>query len=114
VSIKCEIDYVELVNAQGRPVRGILATCTRCGNQEESFGTSEGSVSRCLMLIRESCPGGSRHFYVVDDGEVDARQAMDPRYEGDPTCCFTAAGLREHRLIAAVYRRCCAEKKAAT
>lgn len=110
MNIKCEIEDVTLVNADGRSVEGTCATCMRCGNSEESYGTKEGSVQRCLMLLRKSCPGGARHYYVVDDGELDERAAMDPLYGGDPTCCFTAAGLREHRLIAQAYRRICAEK----
>lgn len=111
MNIKCEIEDVTLVNGDGRSVNGTRATCMRCGNSEESYGTKEGSVQRCLMLLRESCPGGARHFYVADDGELDERAAMDPIYEGDPTCCFTAEGLREQRLIAAAYHRFWAEKR---
>lgn len=105
MNIKAEIDDVTLTNDEGYPVRGTCATCTRCGHQEESFGTSEGSVSRCLVLLRENCPGGRRHFYIVDDGVPDPRERYEPRYQGDPTCCFTAEGLAVQLHIRAAYRR---------
>lgn len=104
MNIKCEIDEVYLVNNDGRSVVGTCATCTRCGLQEESFGTAEPSVMRCLMLIRENCPGGRRHFYIEDDGEPEDREGHEARYEGDPTCCFTGAGLAVQQRIEAIYR----------
>lgn len=105
MNIKCEIDDVTLVNAEGYAVKSVCATCTRCGHEEESFGTSDASVVRCLVLMRENCPGGSRHFYVEDDGVPDERARYEPRYEGDPTCCFTAEGLALHLRIKEAYCR---------
>jgi hypothetical protein len=46
---------------------GRRATCTRCGEQQESFGTEEASVKRCLVLLRENCPKGEQNFYVSAD-----------------------------------------------
>jgi hypothetical protein len=111
VKIKCEIDYVTLINGEGCPVRGVCATCTRCGNQEESFGNSDASVARCLVLMRQSCPGGARHFYVEDDGVPDERECYEPRYEGDPACTFTAEALGLHLKIKAEYLRLCGERE---
>jgi hypothetical protein len=107
VNIKAEIHDVDLVNAKGDVIESTSATCTRCGNEEDSYGTSAGSIARCLMLLRESCPGGRRHFYEVDDGALDGREAFEARYAGDPTCCFTAEGLALHRQIQAAYKREC-------
>jgi len=48
----------------------ICATCTRCGHQTESYGNSDASVKRCLVLMREECPKGENNFYVTDyEGE---------------------------------------------
>lgn len=47
-------------------VEGIEATCRRCGNYEESYGTSDNSIKRCLALMRENCPRGENNFYVKD------------------------------------------------
>lgn len=103
MNIRCEIDEVMLTNDEGYSVRSTLATCTRCGNEEESFGTSEGSVMRCLILLRESCPGGKRHFYVTDDDDRD--DGDRGIYENnDPTCCFTSEGLALQVQIEATYR----------
>lgn len=105
MKIKCEISLVTLLNDAGRSVKGVCATCTRCGNEEESFGDSDGSVARCLVLMRQSCPGGALHYYVEDDGIPNERERYEPRYQGDPTCCFCAEGLALHLRIKEAYRR---------
>lgn len=48
-------------------VEGVEATCERCGHTEESFGTSEASMKRCALLMRENCPRGEKNFYEVTD-----------------------------------------------
>jgi len=64
--VECEVDE-EMV--EGR--RGVIATCSMCGYQTESYGTSEASVKRCLALMREECPDGKRNFYVAVGFEGD-------------------------------------------
>jgi len=66
--VVCEIEEVELEGDHG-PVDGIVARCTRCGHETESFGTSEASVRRCMALMREECPEGEDNFYVADTDE---------------------------------------------
>lgn len=66
--VRCEIEEVELENDNGRLIDGVSATCTRCDHTTESFGTSEASVKRCLVLMREECGNQENNFYVADDG----------------------------------------------
>jgi hypothetical protein len=63
VKVECDIEEVELEGDYG-PVDGVCATCSRCDHQTESFGTSEASVRRCLVLMREECPFSEDNFYV--------------------------------------------------
>ena len=70
--INCECEIVELdgdvsgigprLNDFGG-IEGVVVTCSRCGNWEESYGTSEASVRRCCALLREGCPLGESNFY---------------------------------------------------
>lgn len=45
------------------PVDGVVADCSRCGHRTESFGTSENSIQRCAILMRQECPRGEQNFY---------------------------------------------------
>lgn len=65
--VKCEIVETTLTGDNGRDVDGVVATCSRCEHQEESFGTGENSRKRCLVLLRENCPRDEKNFYVEDD-----------------------------------------------
>lgn len=67
MKIHCTIDYVDLENARGQQIPGVYATCSQCGNETETFGTSATSVRRCLALLRGGCPEGARNYYVTDD-----------------------------------------------
>jgi hypothetical protein len=110
VNIKCEIDYVTLTNTKGYAVSSVCSTCTRCGHQEESFGDSDASVLRCLMLTRQNCSAGTLHYYVEDDGIPDDRERYEPRYQGDPTCNLFAEGLALHLRIKAAYEQLIADR----
>lgn len=66
--IECEIEAVEIENEDtGRTQDGVEATCGECGHTTQSFGDGEGSVRRCLALMREQCPRGENNFYVDAD-----------------------------------------------
>jgi hypothetical protein len=65
MKIRCEIRETTLENEEGFDVQSVCATCPRCGHETESFGTSERSVKRCLVLMREECPKRSHAFYVA-------------------------------------------------
>ena len=63
--VVCDIDHIELEGNHGS-VPSVSATCSRCGHTTESFGQSESSVKRCLVLLREECPKDEKNFYVED------------------------------------------------
>lgn len=75
--IKCEVVETELTNDYGRTSPGVEATCSKCGHVTESFGVEDGSVKRCLALMREECPNNEKNFY---DGDIEI---ADPYFEGD-------------------------------
>jgi hypothetical protein len=66
--VLCEVVEVEL-EGDYTEVDGVMATCSRCGHETESFGTSDASVRRCLALLREECPRGEHNFYVDEEDE---------------------------------------------
>lgn len=65
--VECEVAVTELETETGRWIDGVVVECLRCGHETESFGTTESSVKRCLVLLREECPEGEENFYVRDD-----------------------------------------------
>jgi hypothetical protein len=67
VIVPCTIDTIELEGDNGHPIESVSATCSRCGHETESFGTSDRSIRRCLVLLHEECPEGEDNFYVVED-----------------------------------------------
>jgi hypothetical protein len=67
VKIKCEISEEVRDNDEGHEQECVVATCSRCDHQEESWGTSESSIRRCLVLLRENCPRDERNFYSVSE-----------------------------------------------
>ena len=64
--VECQIDHGEQEGDYGTMVPCTTATCGRCGHSSESFGTGEGSIKRCLVLLREECPNGESNFYVEE------------------------------------------------
>ena len=64
--VECEVSHETMKNEQGREVDCTVVTCGECGHKTTSFGTSEGSLKRCLVLLREECPQGEENFYVGD------------------------------------------------
>lgn len=64
--IECEISTGEEENENGHSVECTYAECTLCEHVTMSFGTSERSVRRCLILMRDECPQGEANFYVEE------------------------------------------------
>ena len=75
--VVASIDYVD-IDGEYRSVEGVAATCSRCGACTESYGTSDASVRRCLVLLREGCPYGERNFYAA--GVAPRESAADAAY----------------------------------
>jgi hypothetical protein len=63
VRVSCEIDEIELDGDRG-VVASVSATCSRCGHETQSYGTTERSIQRCLVMLSEECPKGEKNFYV--------------------------------------------------
>lgn len=51
-------------NDDGADVECTYVKCSLCGHQTTSYGTSDGSLKRCLLLMRKECPRGENNFYV--------------------------------------------------
>lgn len=64
--VECTVTETMLANNEGREQPGIVVECGRCDHKTESFGTSDRSVKRCLVMLKEECPLGERNFYVTD------------------------------------------------
>jgi hypothetical protein len=65
--VKCKIEEIEMETDRGAVIPGVRATCTKCDHTTESFGTSEASIKRCLVLMREECEEGEENFYVDEN-----------------------------------------------
>lgn len=68
MKIECYIDATTLTGTYGNQVSGVCTTCSRCGHSTESFGTRQGSIRRCLALMRQECINEENNFYVVAGG----------------------------------------------
>lgn len=64
MKVFCVVEEVDVEDDNGREREGVMATCPRCGYSTESLGTGDGSVRRCLVLLREGCPEGENNYYV--------------------------------------------------
>jgi hypothetical protein len=51
---------------RGRKVEGVVLTCSRCGETVEVFGTSDASVKRGFVKLREACKEKT-NFYVEEE-----------------------------------------------
>lgn len=60
--VKCEVEEIEL-EGDYAPVAGLCVTCSRCNHQVEVFGTSDRSIRRALVMLRDECPEGENNFY---------------------------------------------------
>lgn len=64
MKVKCSISEGEDEGDSGQPVATTIAVCTRCEHETTSYGTSDASVKRCLVLMREECPNDEKNFYT--------------------------------------------------
>lgn len=63
--ITCELDYGMVMC--DHTDESVTATCSRCGHETESCGSSEESIRRCLVMMREECPLGESNWYEGED-----------------------------------------------
>jgi hypothetical protein len=64
--IICEISVDTEIGDFGAMTDRVTATCTKCGHETSSWGTSERSIKGCLALMNEECPEGHANFYVEE------------------------------------------------
>ena len=67
MKVFCEIDEIDVTKEGGFTVKSVMATCSRCNHTTESYGTSEKSIKRCLVMMREECPEGEENYYTTED-----------------------------------------------
>jgi len=63
MKIYCEINFDSIAGAFSIG-EGVRAVCARCGHETESYGVEEGSVKRCMAVMREECPKKESNFYT--------------------------------------------------
>ena len=71
--VECDVTKTRIRGNSGFWNDGVEVICSKCGETTESFGTSEKSVRRCLVLLREKCPRREANFYVqskADEGST--------------------------------------------
>ena len=76
---RCEVEeFTDMVASQygdsSIHIPSVRARCSRCGHTTESGGTEERSITRCLVLMREQCPRGERHYYTTDAPKAPRRK----------------------------------------
>ncbi len=64
--VKCEIRYDTEENERGYEAPCVRAVCSKCQHETMSWGESDGSVKRCLVLLSEECPQHEKNFYVKE------------------------------------------------
>ena len=64
MKVECEVELTQEEDDFGTMRECVKATCTRCGHETMSWGHGEGSIKRCLALMREECEEGEQNFYV--------------------------------------------------
>jgi hypothetical protein len=69
VSASFTTTAIEETNPLGETthVVGVKASCSECGHETQSFGTTRDSRTRCLALLRDECPMGESNWYVDED-----------------------------------------------
>jgi hypothetical protein len=65
--VEVRVEEIELDNDHEIPVASVRVTCRRCGHALEIYGTSEASVRRGCVMLREECPRGESNFYAPPD-----------------------------------------------
>lgn len=64
--VECKVEIGEIDNERGGTTPGVTVTCGRCGKVVEVFGTSDASIKRGFVMLREDCDEGEENFYVEE------------------------------------------------
>lgn len=68
-TVYCDITYGTTENDDGEEVDCTYANCQECDATIMSYGMSNRSVRRCLVVMREECPNGEENYYMASGGE---------------------------------------------
>ncbi len=68
MKVECEVEEIECETDDGYGViESVQASCGRCSNTAICYGTTERSVTRALLMLRETCPEGESNFYATEE-----------------------------------------------
>lgn len=81
--IHCKITEEHLHGDNVRWIEGVVATCSLCNHQTQSFGTGEASILRCLAMLREDCPLGQSNFYTNQENPMPIKLPPFPTAGND-------------------------------
>jgi len=62
--IQVSVEEIEIEGDRGI-IPGVRVGCEECGETVEVYGTSEASIKRGCVMLREQCDG--RNFYVYEE-----------------------------------------------
>lgn len=65
--IPVSVDEIELEGDEGGIVPSVAVTCEHCGETVEVYGTSDASIKRGCVMLREQC--GSNNFYSYESDD---------------------------------------------
>ena len=57
------VDHVTLEGDYSDDIPSVLVTCSKCGNDARAYGTTDASVKRCIVELRDACPDGTGNYY---------------------------------------------------
>lgn len=60
--VAVRVEETELQGDHG-PIDGIVVTCSRCDYSVEVFGTSERSIKRGCVMLKEQCQLEEENYY---------------------------------------------------
>ena len=64
--ILCSLTESTCTNNQGRQINSVVLKCSKCGHYTESWGDSDTSIERALLMMAKECPFEERNKYVLD------------------------------------------------
>jgi hypothetical protein len=65
VAVSVEEDEVE--HEDGGMIPGVIVTCEECGESVEVYGTSDASIRRGCIMLKEQCGSDNWYTYSGDD-----------------------------------------------
>jgi hypothetical protein len=60
------VDWEEVETENGYPVDGYRVTCSRCGHYVDVCGSTQASMRRGAVMLKEECPRGESNFYELN------------------------------------------------